>query len=43
MITIQAAKKLVRVGSFEMQKQSNGLLPKTLPKDFLDSIQFIII
>ncbi|CAF2092780.1 unnamed protein product [Rotaria magnacalcarata] len=37
----QTAKKLVPVGIFEIQKESNELLRKTLPKDFLDSIQSV--
>ena len=35
----QTAKKLVPVGIFEIQKESNELLRQTLPKCFLDSIQ----
>ena len=35
----QTAKKLVPVGIFEIQKESNELLRQTLPKSFLDSIQ----
>ncbi|CAF3358763.1 unnamed protein product [Rotaria socialis] len=35
------AKKLVPVGIFEIQKESNELLRKTLPKYFLDSIQSV--
>ncbi|CAF3290988.1 unnamed protein product [Rotaria sp. Silwood2] len=37
----QTAKKLVPVGIFEIQKESNEHLRKTLPKDFLDSIQSV--
>lgn len=37
----QTARKLVPVGIFEIQKESNELLRKTLPKDFLDSIQSV--
>lgn len=37
----QTAKRLVPVGIFEIQKESNELLRKTLPKDFLDSIQSV--
>ena len=37
----QTAKKLVPVGIFEVQKESNELLRKTLPKSFLDSIQTV--
>jgi hypothetical protein len=37
----QTAKRLVPVGIFEIQKESNELLRKTLPKDFLDSIQLV--
>ena len=37
----QTAKNLVPVGIFEIQKESNALLRKTLPTDFLDSIQSV--
>ncbi|CAF1366491.1 unnamed protein product [Rotaria sordida] len=37
----QTAKHLVPVGIFEIQKESNELLRKTLPKDFLESIQSV--
>ncbi|CAM4925557.1 unnamed protein product [Rotaria socialis] len=37
----QTAKKLVPVGIFEIQKESNELLRQTLPKRFLDSIQSV--
>ncbi|CAF3406747.1 unnamed protein product [Rotaria sp. Silwood2] len=37
----QTARRLVPVGIFEIQKESNELLRKTLPKDFLDSIQSV--
>jgi hypothetical protein len=37
----QTARKLVPVGIFEIQKESNELLRQTLPKEFLDSIQSV--
>ena len=39
--SFQTAGRLVPVGIFEIQKETNELLRKTVPKDFLDSIQSV--
>ncbi len=40
-LSCQIARRLVPVGIFEMQKESNELLRKTLQKEFLDSIRSV--